>query len=142
MLQIDNKEVKITKQNIFVGHIKVNNVNGFNIVINIEFLNILTNKKGYINLDVGFEKTNNINNFINKEYKDVNMGFTNQHIFLEVFDTENFFDSEIENDIIIKIEEIVENKVKVFFEVNEDFIVIKYDGYLDVVDKDNIEKLN
>ena len=36
-----------------------------------------------------------------------------------MFDTEKFLDTEIESEIVIELENIKENKVKVFFELND-----------------------
>ena len=86
-----------------------------------------------MNLDAGFEKINDINVFINKEYNGIPFENDNQFIYFEVFDTKKFLDTEIESKIIIRIEEIKENKAKVFFELNDELIKIKFDGYLDVI---------
>ena len=50
-----------------------------------------------------------------------------------MFDTEKFLDTEIESKIIIRLEDIKDNKAKVFFELNDELIKIKFDGYLDVI---------
>ena len=74
------------------------------------------NTNGYLNLDAGFEKTNDINAFLNKEYNGIPFENDNQFIYFEVFDTEKFLDTEIESKIIIRLEDIKDNKAKVFFE--------------------------
>lgn len=127
MLYIDNKNIEVLEQKIFVGTYTKNGIKGYNINIKLTFINIDNKEKGYINLDAGFEKDNNINCFLNKNYNGV--PFEN-NIFFEVFDTEKFLDTEIESNIILKIKELKDNKIETFFELNDELIKIKYDGFL------------
>lgn len=132
MLNIDDKNLKVIKQEIHVGKFINHGDEGFNISIGLKFVNN-DNVKGYLHLDVGFEKTNDINVFVNKEYNGIPFENDNQFIYFEVFDTEKFLDTEIESKIIIRLEDIKDNKAKVFFELNDELIKIKFDGYLDVI---------
>lgn len=132
MLYIDDKDLRITKQEIHVGKFINHGDEGFNICIGLKFVNN-DNTNGYLNLDAGFEKTNDINAFVNKEYNGIPFENDNQFISFEVFDTEKFLDTEIESKIIIRLEDIKDNKAKVFFELNDELIKIKFDGYLDVI---------
>lgn len=132
MLYIDDKDLKITKQEIHIGKFINHGDEGFNICIGLKFVNN-DNTNGYLNLDAGFEKTNDINVFLNKEYNGIPFENDNQFIYFEVFDTEKFLDTEIESKIIIRLEDIKDNKAKVFFELNDELIKIKFDGYLDVI---------
>lgn len=136
MLSIDNKRLKVTKQEIFVGNIINNGLDGYDVGLTLEFINE-DNVKGYLNLDVGYEKSNDINVFLNREYNGIPFFDDDQFIYFEVFDTEKFLDTEIESNIIIKFEDIKDNKVKVSFELNDELIKIKYTGYLDIVNKLN-----
>lgn len=133
MLYIDNKNLEVTKQSIRVGNFINYGDSGYNINIQLSFINIDTNEKGYINLDAGFEKNDDIRVFTNKEYNGVPFDSNdNQFIFFEVFDTYKFLDTEIESKIILKVKNILESKIKVFFELNDELIKVKYDGYLDI----------
>ncbi len=136
MLSIDNKKLKVTKQEIFVGNIINNGIKGYDAWITLEFINE-DNVKGYLNLDVGYEKSNDINVFLNREYNGIPLFDDDQFIYFEVFDTEKFLDTEIESNIVIKFEDIKDNKVKVSFELNDELINIKYTGYLGIVNKLN-----
>lgn len=86
-----------------------------------------------MNLDAGFEKSNDIKVFLNREYNGIPFENDNQFIYFEVFDTEKFLDTEIESKIMIKFEDLKDNKVKVFFELNDELIKIEFDGYLDII---------
>lgn len=136
MLSIDNKKLKVTKQEIFVGNIINNGLAGYDVGLTLEFINE-DNVKGYLNLDVGYEKSNDINVFLNREYNGLPFVHDDQFIYFEVFDTEKFLDTEIESNIVIKFEDIKDNKVKVSFELNDELINIKYTGYLGIVNKLN-----
>lgn len=136
MLSIDNKKLKVTKQEIFVGNIINNGLDGYDVGLTLEFINE-DNVKGYLNLDVGYEKSNDINVFLNREYNGIPFFDDDQFIYFEVFDTEKFLDTEIESNIVIKFEDIKDNKVKVSFKLNDELIKIKYTGYLDIVNKLN-----
>lgn len=132
MFYIDDKNLKITKQVINTSKFINNGDLGYSVHIGLKFINN-DNIKGYLNLSAGFEKTNDINIFVNKEYNGVPFESDNQYIYFEVFDTEKFLDTEIESKIIIKLQDIKNNKMKVFFEVNDELIKIKFDGYLDII---------
>lgn len=133
MFYIDDRKLKITKQEIHVGRLINNRDEGYNICIKLEFINN-DNKNGYLHLGAGFEKNNDINAFLNKEYNGIPFeSNNNQIIFFEVFDTEKFLDTEIESKIIIKLKDIKDNKVEASFELNDELIKIKFDGYLDII---------
>ena len=132
MLKIDNKKLKIIEQRIFVGRFTLNGNKGYNINIQLEFINIDNNQKGYINLDAGYEKNNDIKCFLNKDYNGIPFDSDNQYIFFEVFDTEKFLDTEIESNIVIRIKDIKDSKVNCFFEVNDELIKIKFSGFLEI----------
>lgn len=133
MLCIDNKNLEVIKQSVRVGNFTNNGDKGYNINIQLLFINTNTNEKGYINLDAGFEKNNDIGVFTNREYKGIPFdGEDNQFISFEVYDTEKFLDNEIKSKIKLKLKNKLENKIEVFFELNDELIKIKYDGYLDI----------
>lgn len=132
MLNIDDKNLKVIKQEIFIGKFTNNGDEGYNVCIGLKFVSY-DNVKGYLYLDAGFEKSNDINIFLNREYNGIPFEMDNQFIYFEVFDTEKFLDTEIESKIIIRFEDIKDKKVKTFFEINDDLIKIKFDGYLDII---------
>ena len=47
-----------------------------------------------------------------------------------MFDTEKFIDTDIESKIVVSLKEIKANKVHAIFEVNDELIKIKFDGFL------------
>lgn len=132
MLKINQKKMNLLKQTIKIGEFTKNGIKGYDININLIFEN--NNKKGYLNLSAGFEN-NNITSFINKEYRGIPFdGNVNNEInFFEVFDTEKFFDTEIENEIKLTIENIVDNKIKVIIILNDDLANIRFNGFIDIV---------
>lgn len=126
MLEINGVKCEITSQKVFIGTFNKSGENGYNLCIQIEFYN---SEIGYINLDVGYEKENNINLFANKEY--INDDCT----FYEIYDNwlyGNGFNS------IVKINDIKDNQVNVSFELSDELMSIKFNGYL-VIDN-NITK--
>lgn len=90
-------------------------------------------KKGYLNLDAGFEKDSNIMNFVNKKYSGIPFENDNQYIYFEVFDTEKFLDTEIESNIDLIITKIIDKKAYASFIINDELIKIKFNGELDVI---------
>ncbi len=134
MLNIDDKDLKVIKQSIYIGNFTYNDEEGYNICIALEFVN-KNNDKGYLNLDAGFETKNDIKVFLNKEYSGIPFHSDNQFIFFEVFDTEKFLDTEIESNITINYKDIVDNKVETSFKLNDELIKIKFDGYLEIINK-------
>lgn len=88
-------------------------------------------------LNAGFEKNDDINAFVNKKYEGIPFSNDNAFLFFDVFDTERFLDIEIEGNITLNLTNIKNNKVKAIFEVNDKLIKIKYNGYLNIVDRPN-----
>lgn len=129
MLCIDDKNLKITFQKIYIEKFGNNGDDGYNICIDLKFENE-KNIQGYLNLSAGFEKTSDINVFLNKEYNGVPYENDEQFIWFEVFDTEKLLDTQIENNIKIKIGNMKNNKVEVFFKLNDKLIKIKFNGYI------------
>ena len=134
MLEIDNQMYEIINNKIYIGEFTKNGEQGYNICIYIEFVN--TNKeKGYINLDAGFEKDNNLDLFTNRKYCGVPLEDENDCIYFEVYDTKKFLDSEINSAIKIEIKDIKNNKIKTSINLDDELIKIKYSGYLDIENK-------
>ena len=129
MLIIDGKKMKIIEQFFYVGTFTNNGVKGYNIHIQLLFLNNNNMQKGFINLEVGFDTHNDIRVFINREYSGRHFDSSND-IFFEVFDTNKFLDTEIDGKLLVRFGNLNNNKVYAFMEVNDDLISIKYDGYL------------
>ena len=80
MFYIDDKNLKVFRQEIFVGKFINNGDNGSNICIKLEFINNQTMKKGYLYLNAGSEKNDDINVFVNKKYEGI--PFSNDNAFL------------------------------------------------------------
>ena len=133
MFCIDDKKIELTEQKVFVGDYVREGYNGYNLCISLKFFNSDTGESGYLNLDVGFDSQNSIDHFTNKEYRGVPFYIDNKNdIFLELFDTEKFLDTEIEGEIIVNVLTIENDKLKVMFGVNDELIKIMYDGYLNI----------
>lgn len=131
MLIIDSRELSVIGHQIKVGNCTINGVKGYNLNIQLKFTN--NEENGYLNLSAGFEKSSDIMNFISKEYVGIPFDVSDNSIFFEVYDTEKFLDTEIESEIVLKLKEIVDDKVEVYIEVNDELIKIKFEGYLDII---------
>lgn len=131
MLYIDNKQYEITKEEISVGNFTNNGIKGYDLNLELEFK--YNSKMGFLNLSVGFSKDKNINNFLNRIYKGIPYNIDDNQInFFEVFDTEKFLDTEIESEIILNVESIEDDKVKVFLTISDVFINIIYNNCLNI----------
>lgn len=133
MLKINDKNVDcISKKEIKVIKSIVNKSEGFGIEINVNFtINNINNINGYFTLNFAHENNNDINTFINKTYKG-NWYSDNGDILLEIFDTNNFYDSEIMEDITIKLNYESE-KIHALITLNDEYINLIYDDYLNLV---------
>ena len=130
MLKINDKNVDcISKKEIKVIKSIVNKNEGFGISINVIFT--INNINGYFTLNFAHENNNNINTFINKTYKG-NWYSDNGDILLEIFDTNNFYDSEIMEDITIKLNYESE-KIHALITLNDEHINLIYDDYLNLI---------
>lgn len=142
MLYIDNKNIKVIEQKIYVMKYNRDGNKGYSVNIYLFFTNTDTKKNGYINLSAGFAKEDNITYFLNREYNGINGMLFGDDIFFEGFDTEEYFDTGIESNIVIKLKEIKDNKVKTYFEVDDELIKVKFDGFLNldfIKTKDNFK---
>lgn len=130
MLKINDKNVDcISKKEIKIIKSIVNKNEGFGISINVIFT--INNINGYFTLNFAHENINNINTFINKTYKG-NWYSDNGDILLEIFDTNNFYDSEIMEDITIKLNYEFE-KIHALITLNDEHINLIYDDYLNLI---------
>ena len=130
MLKINDKNVDcISKKEIKVIKSIVNKSEGCGIEINVIFT--INNINGYFTLNFAHENNNNINTFINKTYKG-NWYSDNGDILLEIFDTNNFYASEIMADITIKLNYESE-KIHALITLNDEHINLIYDDYLNLV---------
>ena len=130
MLKINDNNVDcISKKEIKVIKSIVNKSEGFEISINVIFT--INNINGYFTLSFAHENNNNINTFINKTYKG-NCFSGNGAILLEIFDTNNFYASEIMEDITIKLN-YKHGKIHALITLNDEIINLIYDDYLNLV---------
>lgn len=130
MLKINDKNVDcISKKEIKVIKSIVNKNEGFGIRIKVNFT--INNINGYFTLNFAHENNNDINTFINKTYKG-NWYSGSGDILLEIFDTNNFYDSEIMADIIIKLN-YESAKIHALITLNDEHINLIYDDYLNLV---------
>ena len=130
MLKINDKNVDcISKKEIKVIKSIVNKSEGFGIEINVDFT--INNIEGYFTLNFAHENNNDINTFMNKTYKG-NWYSGNGDILLEIFDTNNFYASEIMEDITIKLNYESE-KIHALITLNDEYINLIYDDYLNLI---------
>ena len=130
MLKINDKNVDcISKKEIKVIKSIVNKSEGFGIEINVIFT--INNINGYFTLNFAHENNNDINTFMNKTYKG-NWYSGNGDILLEIFDTNNFYASEIMEDITIKLNYESE-KIHALITLNDEYINLIYDDYLNLI---------
>ena len=134
MLRIDGKEYEVSIEEIKVGRLINNGVEGYQVRLFLEFYDE-AGVNGYINLDGGYEMENDISYFLNREYKGYNFE-GGDYIYFEVFDTKKFLDSEIESEIKFSVNDMEDDYVYVSIDINDGLIDIKYDGkmnYIEVV---------
>ena len=118
MFIIDGKEFELTNQQIKIEEYNYCKIKGYAINIHLKF------------------KDNNIKNFTNKEYIGVPFEDFSQINWFEIFDTKKFLDTEIESKVLLRTENIANNKIKTYFELNDKLINIKFDGYLNEINQD------
>lgn len=134
MLLVDDKEFNIIKSEITLDKLSVNGIPGYDVGININFLND-NGEKGYINLDVGYELEKDIIYFLNREYRGINLEGDNDHIMFEIFDTNKFLDSEIESEIVVNIKDMEDDDIYISFKVDDELIKVDYDGQIKFIEK-------
>ena len=130
MLIIDGNEYKIEQEQVNVSLYTVQGIKGYALFIKVSFT--YNDKNGYFNLDAGYEKSDDIRYFLNREYKGIPFQNIDQVSFFEIFDTEKFLDTEIESDVILTLSDLKDNKVFAKIELNDELIKLNYEGYLEV----------
>ena len=123
MLLINNKECELTQEDISFCYFTNRKILGYGLEVALKFT--INNKQGYIDLTFGYEVTDDVKLFINREYQGIPYY---DNITIEVFDTINYYDTRIESNITIKTYDIKDNKLHLSFDVNDELINISYDG--------------
>jgi hypothetical protein len=135
-MNINGKNVIIVEKQIHIEKYICNDVPGYDINISMKFLNNDTYEQGYMNLSVGYESSVDISNFINKKYEGV--PFDENHVFFEIYDTEHFYDTEIESPIIVEICDFINNKIKVKISLNDELVKLDIDEEFDYIKNSDI----
>lgn len=131
MLTINNREVdKITKKEIIIKRAKENSKNGYSLAILVNFL--IDNIEGYFTIDFGFvEKDTDL--LFNRKYIGNFFGSVGEDIVLEIFDTKQYLDSEIESPISIDLKSN-DDKIVAKINVNDEYLKLTFDDELDFIE--------
>lgn len=132
MLKINDAEYNnITKETFIFSNAIYNKTIGYIPFINIEFVN--DNIKGYINIDLDFNTTVDINNYVNKTIVDNPCNDKPKIGVIEIFDTKMFYDF-IDSEVNISFKNILNNKIETKILINDENIKLEYNGYLEILD--------
>lgn len=133
MLKINDKEYNVTLEEISVGRLTYNGVEGYQLKLYFEFLDESC-ENGYIDLHCGYEAENDINYFVNRDYEGYNFETDDGHIWLEMFDTINYYDSEIDDLIKVKVKDMEDDNIYVEIDINNELVDLKYDGKMNYIE--------
>ena len=123
MLTINNKDCEKVLSKIKFSNAEYNKKDGYSISIELEFW--INNIKGYINIGLAFFNNNDYEFLINKTYKDNPCNIPTIINYIEIYDTEMFYDF-IDSDIIIKFGNIDDGKLRTELLINDRNIKIEY----------------
>lgn len=135
MLKINDKEYNVTLEEISVGRLIYNGVEGYQLKMYFEFLDE-EERNGYIDLHCGYEAENDICYFINREYVGYNFETDEGHIWLEMFDTQNYYDSEIDEPIKVKVKDMEDDYIYVEINIDHKLVKLNYEGKMNFIEVD------
>ena len=130
MLKINNNLCEIISEELIFTNAILNKVECYAPLINIKFR--LNQKDGYITFYVGYMNNYDAKNLVNRSYK--NNPYDMQGVIncLEIYDTKTFID-DVDSDVKVIFKDIVNNKIKTNFIIDDKLIVSEYDGLLNIV---------
>ena len=133
MLKIDGKEYNVTLEEISVARLYYNGIEGYHIKLFLEFFDE-NHVNGYIHLNGGYEAENDICYFLNREFKGFNFDGDEGNIWLELFDTTKYLDSDIESEIKFRVGDMVDDVIDVSIEIHDELINIEYIGKMSYIE--------
>ena len=131
MLKINNEDYKILSSEIKYVNATHNKQRGYSILVTIDIK--LNDAKGYISFYVDFFNTNDFQNIENKEYIELPTDLNSKITMIEIFDTKKFVDF-IDSDVTLKFGNIIDNKIEMKLNINDELINLEYQGMLNIGD--------
>lgn len=129
MLKINNEDYKILSSEIKYINATHNKQRGYSILVTIDIK--LNDAKGYISFYVDFFNTNDFQNIENKEYIELPTDLNSKITMIEIFDTKKFVDF-IDSDVTLKFGNIIDNKIEMKLNINDELINLEYQGMLNI----------
>ena len=129
MLKINNEDYKILSSEIKYVNATHNKQRGYSILVTIDIK--LNDAKGYISFYVDFFNTNDFQNKENKEYIELPTDLNSKITMIEIFDTKKFVDF-IDSDVTLKFGNIIDNKIEMKLNINDELINLEYQGMLNI----------
>lgn len=133
MLKINEKEYNVTLEEISVGRLTYNGVEGYHLKLYFEFLDE-NDTNGYIDLHCGYEAENDICYFLNRGFVGYNFESDEGHIWLEMFDTVNYYDSEIDEPIRVKVKDMEDDNIYVEINIDHELVKLSYEGKMNYIE--------
>ncbi len=100
---------------------------------NLSIVFQLHNKKGYFQFFIDNPKNDSFYYYINKTYKCIPEDDHNSIYDLEIYDTNNFYDSgDFENEMTVSFGTIENNKINVRILINEEYVSIDFNDKVDI----------
>lgn len=129
MLKINNEDYKILLSEIKYVNATHNKQKGYSILVTMDIK--LNDAKGYISFYVDFFNTNDFQNIENKEYIELPTDFDSKITMIEIFDTKEFVDF-IDSNVTLKFGNIIDNKIEMKLNINDELINLEYQGMLNI----------
>ena len=129
MLEINNNKYNVLSSQIKFVNAKYNKQKGYSILVTIDIE--LNGVKGYISFYVDFFDNNDFKNIENKEYNELPTKLDSKITMIEIFDTKNFVDF-IDNNVIVKFGNILNNKIETNIKIDDKLIKLDYQEILDI----------
>lgn len=132
MLKVNGKIAKIKNTKfILSNYIHNGEPSGYCGYIEVKFE--INGKNGYFDFDIDGIKDKNISYYENREYCCVPNDNVNEINYLEIFDTNMFYDiGTFFNKMKVKFGKIEDNKIKVQIVIEETTVAIEFDDYINI----------
>lgn len=130
MMKINGEENRVLLVEVKYANATCNKTKGHSILVSIDIE--YNTQKGYISFYVDFFNNDSFKNIENKKYMEFPTNSNSKIDSIKIFDTRNFIYF-IDREAILKFGEILENKIEIKLNINDELIKLNYHGFASIV---------
>lgn len=129
MLKINNNEYNVLMSSIKYVEAIYNSQKVYSALVLLDIQ--LNGNKGFISFYIDFFDENDIKNIENKKYRELPTELNSKISMIEIYDTKNFIDF-IDSEINLEFGNIVNNRIEMKLDIDDELIKLEYKGLLGI----------